>query len=174
LCTRGRYLRLVWILFTGVRGRVILRSWGRENLHPAGPDGPGPHRRQEKGRSALGRGISEGARPNDDQIVVPRRARVHTPKSDFFAESKKYATRHPPPKSRRVAHQPRILSAGAPVSGPWSHGMHQAQYTIRANPSRGPIGPGAPQRPRAVDRGRAELRLNGVLRSSGQDCHPNV
>src|SRR5918995_6341030 len=48
--------------------------------------------------------------------------------SDFFAESKKYATRRPPPKSRRVAHQPRLLSAETPVSGPWSHGISQTQY----------------------------------------------
>src|SRR5215204_3936141 len=41
----------------------------------------------------------------------------HIPQmSDFFAETKKYATRRPPPNSRRVAHQPRLLSAGTPVS----------------------------------------------------------
>jgi len=39
---------------------------------------------QEKSRAALGRGISEGARPNDELIVLPRRARAHTPMSDFF------------------------------------------------------------------------------------------
>src|SRR5215208_3516993 len=108
---------------------------GAENLHPAGPDGPGHERRQEKSRAALGRGISEGARPNDDQIVVPRRPERIPQMSEIPSQSKKYATRCPPPKSRRVAYQRRILGAGTPVLGPWSHGIRRTQYTIRANPS---------------------------------------
>jgi electron transfer flavoprotein alpha/beta subunit len=40
----------------------------------------GPGRRQEKSRTALGRGISEGVRLNNDQIIVPRWAGAHTPK----------------------------------------------------------------------------------------------
>jgi hypothetical protein len=36
--------------------------------------------RQEKSRAALGRGISEGVRLNNDQIIVPRWAGAHTPK----------------------------------------------------------------------------------------------
>src|SRR5215203_1112560 len=46
--------------------------------------GTGPGGRQEKSRAALGRGISEGAQPNDELIVLPRRARAHTPMSGFF------------------------------------------------------------------------------------------
>ena len=101
----------------------------------AAPIGPGPDPRQEKSRAALGRGISEGAQPNDDQIVVPRRPERIPQMSEIPSQSKKYATRRPPPKSPRVAYQRRILGAGTPVLGPWSHGMSQAQYTIRANPS---------------------------------------
>jgi hypothetical protein len=41
--------------------------------------------RQEKSRAALGRGISEGVRLNDNHIVLPRRARAHTPFGVFLS-----------------------------------------------------------------------------------------
>jgi hypothetical protein len=40
---------------------------------------------QEKSRAALGRGISEGVRLNNNQIVLPRRARAHTPFGVFLS-----------------------------------------------------------------------------------------
>jgi hypothetical protein len=42
-------------------------------------------RRQEKSRAALGRGISEGVRLNNNQIIVPRWTRAHTPNGVFLS-----------------------------------------------------------------------------------------
>src|SRR5215211_5597254 len=75
-----------------------------------------PGRRHEKSRPLLGGGSQRA--PGLTMIrLYYRDGPERIPQmSDFFAETKKYATRRPPPKSRRVAHQPRLLSAETPVS----------------------------------------------------------
>ena len=59
--------------------RSVFSEVRAENLHPAISNGPGPPQAREKPGRSLGRGISEGVRPNDNRIVVPRRARARTP-----------------------------------------------------------------------------------------------
>ena len=102
----------------------------------------GPGRRQEKSRPLLGGGSQRAPGLTMIRLYYPDGPQRIPQMSDFFAETKKYAIRRPPPNSRRIAHQPKLLtqcrnSGLRPIV---AHNEPDAIHNSAQSPA--PIGPG--------------------------------